>query len=635
MGFVDDYFGGYENLSYDSDGQPDFEASYEALLVAAGAPPSRQRGGARGGGSGGRGGRGGRGGGASGSGGGAGAAAAAAAQPAAGGGSGGLNPRAAQAVRELLASGQVKQALQQACQRQSGSPLACAFECEGDGGAGWRATAVLSDGTRVAGGVTQQRKRDAENAAAAAAAEVLLARGAPAPRARAAPSPASSAPAPATSGAAGLSGAPALLPVSQGVAPPGALAGHTVLVAGLQSRPELNGRAGRCGAFSDADGRYDIFLFGAPPGGAAGLRVRAANVHPAAAPRAGAPLGRDAPQLFAQLLECDGTVRSARVPLPPVADVSTLAELRYALRAALPALRHPRVTCFDLVRLDDEDEVPGPATRGRPASEDGVSWLATLTDFGRMVAAGARDGGIAAAVVLQSTRESLLDMSPLSDLRLWERAAGGAAAAAAAEALAASQRATVRAGADALTRLRDGGAELPAAWTAPSRRVSALEKLLTAAVDARAALDAAGAGGAAAPPQSDDALRAAAASTALQQPGSDGFVTRPFGGGGGARRPLPNDLCTLAMRARALAPHWRMPPQSSAARAQQTPADAAAMMARFGIPSMARHCPCLWLASQVALRARAGGGSELQRALAPGGDMRAVLDDLLAQLAVA
>jgi hypothetical protein len=27
MGFVDDYLGGYENLHYDSDGQPDFEAS--------------------------------------------------------------------------------------------------------------------------------------------------------------------------------------------------------------------------------------------------------------------------------------------------------------------------------------------------------------------------------------------------------------------------------------------------------------------------------------------------------------------------------------------------------------------------------------------------------------------------------
>ncbi len=54
---------------------------------------------------------------------------------------------------------------------------------------------------------------------------------------------------------------------------------------------------------------------------------------------------------------------------------------------------------------------------------------------------------------------------------------------------------------------------------------------------------------------------------------------------------------------------------------------------------MARHHIGIWLAAQVALRsavaARGGGGGagELQRALAPGGDMRRVVEDLLAQLA--
>jgi hypothetical protein len=602
MGYVDDYLGGYENLVYDSDGCADLDASYEVMVDAAVSAEKRGSAGGAGGGSRRRRGPGGgahraRAAAPGGDAGGASGSAAAAAPHAAGG----LNPRAAAVVRQLLASGEAKQALHAACSRQRGGPLAYEYVCVAAAEGGWRATVVLGDARRFASASAHARKRDAETDAAAVATLSLL--------------PAAAAPAAAPPAARTQPAAPQA---------PASLVGQTVLLTGLQTRPELNGRAARCGELG-ADGRYDAFVFGTP----AGIRVRPECLLPAQLPRAGPAPPRDAPLLLAYALDCAGRTQTARVPLPDVADVRALAELRHELRARLPLLRHPRVVTFDLVRLDHPDEAGPP--RGRPAQEDGVSWLRDLSCFRRLVAAGAEEGGAACAVVLQSHAESLLDLSPLSDMQAWDRAAGKERAAAAQLARRDALLADVRAGVEALARLRPGttAADLPRDWVEFRGRTSPLERLLCKAVDAKDALARDAPQGAA----SDAALMAAAVEHALAQPGANALMDpRP---GRSAPR-VANDLFVLAMRARVCAPGWRMP---HAAGGEEL---GAGSMARMGLPSLAAQHPALWIASAVQHRARFAEpgfhpslADGLPQTLEAGRDLRKAVDELSAALAVA
>lgn len=166
MGFVDDYFGGYDQLAYDSDGQPDFEASYEHLLVSAGAPPaSGGRGRARGGGP------------------------SAAAGPAArrggrsadcrsGGGGGAqqgraLSAKAFAAVHALLEAGSEKAALNEFCRQTRSETAAYSYEQDVHTQR-WVASVTPSRGGATFTSASHRTKGEAEREAAGQAVVALL-----------------------------------------------------------------------------------------------------------------------------------------------------------------------------------------------------------------------------------------------------------------------------------------------------------------------------------------------------------------------------------------------------------------------------------------------------------------------------